>query len=111
MSKKVFKVVALDFGIKKNILRILFQKGCEVTILPAKTTYKEIIKLNPDGVFLSNGPGDPEPCDYAIETIKRLIEREIPIFGICLGHQLLSLALGGKTEKMKFGHHGANHPV
>ena len=110
-SRKVFKVVALDFGIKKNILRILFQKGCDVTILPAKTTYKEITKLNPDGVFLSNGPGDPEPCDYAIETIKRLIERKIPIFGICLGHQLLSLALGGKTEKMKFGHHGANHPV
>jgi len=110
-SKKVFKVVALDFGIKKNILRILFQKGCEVTILPAKATYKEITKLNPDGVFLSNGPGDPEPCDYAILTIKRLIEKELPLFGICLGHQLLSLALGGKTEKMKFGHHGANHPV
>ena len=111
VSRKAFKVVALDFGIKKNILRILFQKGCEVTVLPAKTNSKEIIKLNPDGVFLSNGPGDPEPCDYAIEAIKRLIERKIPIFGICLGHQLLSLALGGKTEKMKFGHHGANHPV
>ena len=110
-SKKKFKVVALDFGIKKNILRILFQKGCEVIILPAKATYKEILKLKPDGVFLSNGPGDPEACDYAIESIKRLIERKIPIFGICLGHQLLALAMGGKTEKMKFGHHGANHPV
>ena len=110
-SKKKFKVVALDFGIKKNILRILCQKGCEVTVLPAKTTYQEINKFDPDGVFLSNGPGDPEPCQYAIETIKELIGESIPIFGICLGHQLLSLALGGKTEKMKFGHHGANHPV
>ena len=110
-NKKQFKVVALDFGIKKNILRILFQRGCEVTVLPAKTSYEEILKLKPDGVFLSNGPGDPEPCTYAILTIKELLKNKIPIFGICLGHQLLSIALGGKTEKMKFGHHGANHPV
>ena len=110
-TKKQFKVVALDFGVKKNILRILYQKGCEVTVLPAKASYKEIYKLQPDGVFLSNGPGDPEPCEYAIDTIKELMKKNIPIFGICLGHQLLSLALGGKTEKMKFGHHGANHPV
>ena len=110
-DKKQFKVVALDFGIKKNILRILFQRGCEVTVLPAKTSYEEILKLKPDGVFLSNGPGDPEPCTYAILTIKELLKNKIPIFGICLGHQLLSIALGGKTEKMKFGHHGANHPV
>ena len=110
-DKKQFKVVALDFGIKKNILRILFQRGCEVTVLPAKTSYEEILKLKPDGVFLSNGPGDPEPCTYAILTIKELLTNKIPIFGICLGHQLLSIALGGKTEKMKFGHHGANHPV
>jgi len=110
-DKKQFKVVALDFGIKKNILRILFQRGCEVTVLPAKTSYEEILKLKPDGVFLSNGPGDPEPCTYAILTIKELLKNKIPIFGICLGHQLLSIAFGGKTEKMKFGHHGANHPV
>lgn len=110
-AKRKFKVVALDFGIKKNILRILFQRGCEVTVLPAKTTFEEILRLNPDGVFLSNGPGDPEPCRYAITTIIELLKKEIPIFGICLGHQLLCLALGGKTEKMKFGHHGANHPV
>ena len=110
-DKKQFKVVALDFGIKKNILRILFQRGCEVTVLPAKTSYEEILKLKPDGVFLSNGPGDPEPCTYAILTIKELLKNKIPIFGICLGHQLLSISLGGKTEKMKFGHHGANHPV
>ena len=110
-TNKKFKVVALDFGIKKNILRILFQRGCEVTVLPAKSSYKDILKLQPDGVFLSNGPGDPEPCQYAILTIKELIKNKVPVFGICLGHQLLSIALGGKTEKMKFGHHGANHPV
>jgi len=110
-TNKKFKVVALDFGIKKNILRILFQRGCEVTVLPAKSSYKDILKLQPDGVFLSNAPGDPEPCQYAILAIKELIKNKVPVFGICLGHQLLSIALGGKTEKMKFGHHGANHPV
>ena len=110
-TEKRFKVIVLDFGIKKNILRILYQMGCEVCVLPAKSTFQEISELHPDGIFLSNGPGDPEPCKYAVETIKELIEINIPIFGICLGHQLLSLALGGKTEKMKFGHHGANHPV
>ena len=110
-TKKRFKVVALDFGIKKNILRILYQMGCEVIVLPAKSGLKDILELNPSGIFLSNGPGDPEPCDYAIDTIKKLMDISIPIFGICLGHQLLSLALGGKTEKMKFGHHGGNHPV
>ena len=110
-TKRRFKVVALDFGIKKNILRILYQRGCEVIVLPAKSDLKEILELNPNGIFLSNGPGDPEPCNYAIDTIKKLMDISIPIFGICLGHQLLSLALGGKTEKMKFGHHGANHPV
>ena len=110
-TKRRFKVVALDFGIKKNILRILYQRGCEVIVLPAKSDLKEILELNPNGIFLSNGPGDPEPCNYAIDTIKKLMDISIPIFGICLGHQLLSLALGGKTEKMKFGHHGGNHPV
>lgn len=110
-TEKDLKVVALDFGIKKNILRILYQKGCGITVLPAKSNYKEIIAHNPDGVLLSNGPGDPEPCVYAIKTIRKLIEVNMPLFGICLGHQLLSLALGGETEKMKFGHHGANHPV
>ena len=110
-TKKRFKVVALDFGIKKNILRILYQMGCEVIVLPAKSGLKDILELNPSGIFLSNGPGDPEPCDYAIDSIKKLMDISIPLFGICLGHQLLSLALGGKTEKMKFGHHGGNHPV
>lgn len=104
-------IAALDFGIKRNILRRLAQRNCKVTVLPARTSADEIIALQPDGVFLSNGPGDPEPCDYAVVTIKKLLERKIPIFGICLGHQLLALASGAKTIKMKFGHHGANHPV
>ena len=104
-------VVAYDFGVKRNILRLLANRGCRVTVVPAKTTAAEVLALKPDGVFLSNGPGDPEPCDYAIEAIKIILETKIPVFGICLGHQLLALASGAKTEKMKFGHHGANHPV
>jgi len=104
-------VVAYDFGVKRNILRLLAQHGCNVTVVPAKTTAEDVIALKPDGIFLSNGPGDPEPCDYAIASIKQLLEKNIPIFGICLGHQLLALASGAKTVKMKFGHHGANHPV
>ena len=110
-QKSKLRVAVLDFGIKKNILRILADRGYEITVFPAKTSYEEIMNINPDGVFLSNGPGDPEPCSYAIETITRLAEINIPLFGICLGHQLLALSLGGKTTKMKFGHHGANHPV
>jgi carbamoyl-phosphate synthase small subunit len=106
-----FHIVALDFGIKQSILRKLAQRDCKITVVPAQTSVDEIFALQPDGVFLSNGPGDPEPCDYAIETIKKLLEKEMPIFGICLGHQLLGLATGAKTIKMKFGHHGANHPV
>jgi carbamoyl-phosphate synthase small subunit len=106
-----FKVVAYDFGAKRNILRMLVERGCELTIVPAQTPASEVLAMNPDGVFLSNGPGDPEPCDYAIEAIKTLLEHNIPLFGICLGHQLLGLASGAKTVKMKFGHHGANHPV
>jgi carbamoyl-phosphate synthase small subunit len=109
--KTTFHVVAYDFGVKKNILRMLVSRGAKVTVVPAKTSVDNVIELNPDGIFLSNGPGDPEPCDYAISNIKEFINRKIPIFGICLGHQLLSLALGAKTKKMKFGHHGANHPV
>lgn len=109
--KPEFHVVALDFGVKHNILRLLVAHGCKVTVVPAKTTFEQIMKLKPDGVFLSNGPGDPEPCDYAIETIQALLETGLPLFGICLGHQLLALALGAKTYKMKFGHHGGNHPV
>ncbi len=105
------KVVAFDFGVKKNILRMLVERGCEVTVVPAKTSVKEVLALNPDGIFLSNGPGDPEPCDYAIEAAKTLINQGIPTFGICLGHQIMALASGAKTYKMKFGHHGANHPV
>jgi carbamoyl-phosphate synthase small subunit len=104
-------VVAFDFGVKRNILRKLASRGCAITVVPAKTTAKEVLAASPNGVFLSNGPGDPEPCGYAIEAIQRLLETRIPIFGICLGHQLLGLAAGGKTRKMKFGHHGANHPV
>jgi len=104
-------VVAFDYGVKRNILRMLTDRGCRLTVVPAKTPFDEVMKLKPDGVFLSNGPGDPEPCDYAIEAIKQLTETGIPIFGICLGHQLLSLASGAKTMKMKFGHHGANPPV
>lgn len=106
-----FHVVAMDFGIKRNILRLLAESGCHVTVVPATTTAEEIFALEPDGVFLSNGPGDPEPCDYAIRTIQELLTTAIPLFGICLGHQLLALATGAKTLKMKFGHHGANHPV
>jgi len=104
-------VVAYDFGIKRNILRLLANRGCRVTVVPATTPAEQVLAMNPDGVFLSNGPGDPEPCTYAIEAIKTILERKIPVFGICLGHQLLALASGAKTEKMKFGHHGANHPV
>lgn len=106
-----FKVVAYDYGVKSNILRMLVDRGCDVTVVPAKTSASDVLALKPDGVFLSNGPGDPEPCDYAISAIKTLVERGIPTFGICLGHQLLALASGAKTQKMKFGHHGANHPV
>ncbi len=104
-------VVAYDFGVKRNILRMLVDRGCRLTVVPAQTPMDEVMKLSPDGVFLSNGPGDPEPCDYAIEAIKGLTGTGLPIFGICLGHQLLSLASGAQTMKMKFGHHGANHPV
>ena len=106
-----YHVVAYDFGIKRNILRMLSSRGCKVTVVPAKLSAKEVLALKPDGVFLSNGPGDPEPCDYAIKNIKTILEKKLPIFGICLGHQLLALASGAKTLKMKFGHHGANHPV
>lgn len=106
-----FKVVAYDFGVKTNILRMLAERGCEVTVVPAQTPAAEVLALKPDGVFLSNGPGDPEPCDYAIEAIKTFIDVKIPTFGICLGHQLLGLASGAQTMKMGHGHHGANHPV
>jgi carbamoyl-phosphate synthase small subunit len=106
-----FHVVAYDFGVKKNILRMLAQRGCKVTVVPAKTSAADVLKLNPHGIFLSNGPGDPEPCDYAIAASAELIETGIPTFGICLGHQIMALASGAKTFKMKFGHHGANHPV
>jgi len=104
-------VVAYDFGVKRNILRLLVNRGCRVTVVPATTSAETVLALKPDGVFLSNGPGDPEPCTYAIEAIKTILESKVPVFGICLGHQLLALASGAKTEKMKFGHHGANHPV
>lgn len=106
-----YHVVAYDFGAKKNILRMLVARGCRLTVVPAQTSAEEVLKLQPDGVFLSNGPGDPEPCDYAIAATKVFLDRKIPLFGICLGHQILALASGAKTEKMKFGHHGANHPV
>jgi carbamoyl-phosphate synthase small subunit len=106
-----FKVVAYDFGVKRNILRMLAERGCDVTVVPAQTSANDVLALSPDGVFLSNGPGDPAPCDYAIEAIRTFIDRKIPTFGICLGHQLLGLAAGAQTLKMKFGHHGANHPV
>lgn len=106
-----FHIVAYDYGVKRNILRMLVDRGCRVTVVPAQTSAQEVLKLNPDGVFLSNGPGDPEPCDYAIQAIQSLLETNIPLFGICLGHQLLALASGAKTVKMKLGHHGANHPV
>jgi carbamoyl-phosphate synthase small subunit len=104
-------VVAYDYGIKRNILRLLADHGCRMTVVPAQTPAEEVLALKPDGVFLSNGPGDPEPCDYAIAAIRRLLEERVPLFGICLGHQLLGLAVGARTLKMKFGHHGANHPV
>ncbi len=106
-----FHVVAFDYGVKRNILRMLTERGCKVTVLPAQASAEQALALNPDGIFLSNGPGDPEPCDYAINAIRTLVERGIPTYGICLGHQLLALASGAKTVKMKFGHHGANHPV
>ena len=106
-----FHIVAYDFGVKKNILRMLADRGCRLTVVPAQTTSEEVLAMNPDGIFLSNGPGDPEPCDYAISAIKDFLQTKLPIFGICLGHQLLAIASGAKSEKMKFGHHGANHPV
>ncbi len=106
-----FNIVAYDFGIKRNILRMLVDRGCRITVVPAQTPATEALKLNPDGIFLSNGPGDPEPCDYAIAAIRTLLDTDLPIFGICLGHQLLGLAGGARAVKMKFGHHGANHPV
>ncbi|MGS3152201.1 glutamine-hydrolyzing carbamoyl-phosphate synthase small subunit [Aeromonas sanarellii] len=106
-----YHVVAYDFGVKRNILRMLVDRGCRLTVVPAKTPAAEVLAMNPDGIFLSNGPGDPEPCDYAIDAIKAFLATNTPVFGICLGHQLLGLASGAKTVKMKFGHHGANHPV
>ncbi len=106
-----FHVVAFDFGIKRNILRMLTERGCRVTVVPAQSTAADVLKLSPDGIFLSNGPGDPQPCDYAIAAARELIDKGLPTFGICLGHQIMALASGAKTLKMKFGHHGANHPV
>ena len=106
-----FHVIAYDFGVKHNILRMLAERGCKLTVVPAKTSAEAVLALKPDGIFLSNGPGDPEPCDYAIQAIQTLLQSKKPLFGICLGHQLLGLAVGGKTKKMSFGHHGANHPV
>ena len=106
-----FHVVAYDYGVKRNILRMLVSRGCRLTVVPAQTPAAEVLAMNPDGVFLSNGPGDPEPCDYAIAAIREILAAKVPTFGICLGHQLLALASGAKTLKMKFGHHGANHPV
>lgn len=108
---KPFKVVAYDFGVKRNILRMLADRGCDLTVVPAQTPAADVLAMNPDGIFLSNGPGDPQPCDYAIAAIKEFLETDTPIFGICLGHQLLALASGAQTVKMKFGHHGGNHPV
>jgi carbamoyl-phosphate synthase small subunit len=110
-SHQRMHVAAYDFGIKRNILRVLADFGCRVTVVPAQTSAEEVIALNPDGVFLSNGPGDPEPCDYAINATRKLLDTDLPVFGICLGHQILGLATGARTLKMKFGHHGANHPV
>ncbi|WP_426342479.1 glutamine-hydrolyzing carbamoyl-phosphate synthase small subunit [Pseudoduganella sp. S-14] len=110
-AARQFHVVAYDFGVKRNILRMLASRGCKVTVVPAQTSAAYVLSLNPDGVFLSNGPGDPEPCDYAIEATRVFMEKKIPVFGICLGHQIMALASGAKTLKMKFGHHGANHPV
>ena len=110
-SERLFHVVAYDYGVKRNILRMLASRGCRLTIVPAQTPAAEVLAMQPDGVFLANGPGDPEPCDYAIKAIQEVLETEIPVFGICLGHQLLALASGAKTIKMNHGHHGANHPV
>ncbi len=110
-TKLPYHVVAYDYGVKRNILRMLVDRGCRLTVVPAQTSAQEVLKLEPDGVFLSNGPGDPAPCDYAISAITSLLETDVPVFGICLGHQLLALASGAKTVKMKFGHHGGNHPV
>ena len=110
-ARRRLRVVAYDFGVKRNILRILSERGCRVSVVPARTSAAEVLALEPDGVFLSNGPGDPEPCGYAIEAIRGLLDADMPLFGICLGHQLLALAGGARTVKMKFGHHGANHPV
>ncbi|MCP2039619.1 carbamoyl-phosphate synthase small subunit [Neisseria sp. HSC-16F19] len=110
-AQQPYHVVAYDFGVKTNILRMLAARGCRLTVVPAQTSAEDVLALNPDGVFLSNGPGDPEPCDYAISAVQTLLQSGKPLFGICLGHQLLGLAVGGKTRKMAFGHHGANHPV
>ncbi len=110
-AKPKFNVVAYDFGVKRNILHMLAERGCKLTVVPAQTPASEVLALKPDGIFLSNGPGDPEPCDYAIASIREFLDRKVPTFGICLGHQLMGLAGGGTTLKMKFGHHGANHPV
>ena len=106
-----YHVVTCDFGVKRNILRMLAERGCRLTVVPARTPAADVLAMNPDGVFLSNGPGDPKPCSYAVEAIDAILRTDIPVFGICLGYQLLALASGAKTEKMKFGHHGANHPV
>ena len=111
LQNPTYKVVAYDFGVKRNILRLMVDRGIELTVVPARTPVEEVLAMNPDGVFLSNGPGDPEPCTYAIEAARECLKRRIPLFGICLGHQIMGLASGGKTLKMKFGHHGANHPV
>ena len=110
-AEQAYKIVAYDFGVKRNILRMLTDRGCQVTVVPAQTPASEVLAMSPDGIFLSNGPGDPEPCDYAISAIQEILKTEIPVFGICLGHQLLGLASGAKTAQMKLGHHGANHPV
>lgn len=111
LQNPTYKVVAYDFGVKRNILRLMVDRGIELTVVPARTPEQDVLSMNPDGVFLSNGPGDPEPCTYAIEAARECLKRRIPLFGICLGHQIMGLAAGGKTLKMKFGHHGANHPV
>lgn len=111
LQTPTYKVVAYDFGVKRNILRLMVDRGIELTVVPARTPVQDVLAMNPDGVFLSNGPGDPEPCTYAIEAARECLKRRIPLFGICLGHQIMGLAAGGKTLKMKFGHHGANHPV
>jgi carbamoyl-phosphate synthase small subunit len=110
-ARRPYKVVAYDYGVKFNILRLLADRGCDLTVVPAQTTAAEVLRERPHGVFLSNGPGDPEPCDYAIAAIREFIDAGVPTFGICLGHQLMGLACGGRTVKMKTGHHGANHPV